>query len=422
MSTRFRCVWWGAAFVLTLSIMAWPAGAQDKAGPPPSLEVTSEEGLFTVKASNATLAEIIAEVRAQSGVELDIPPVLAGQRVSLDLEGVSFEELMTSLAGSHALIYERDEQGNYRITSARLTSQEILEAQDLDRKQRREIRRMKKQIQKTAERIKDLYGFAGVLDYDEAKALIQQRKEQFDALVQELAALGPPGARAMQESFGEIEYTRAKLALINALELIDDDNASLALGALFEAGSNHSLEREMVAALGHRGTDPFTAEVLNNIVSTSEDERILAAGVMAYIGPGTQGTEEVQKDVLKTLEGIINSDSVDPELIQEVIRSVGEIGGEEALNVLSSTASSPGNQRVRTTAIQELGRTFGEEALPTLETLLTDPSDGVVVSSLKAISRIDSPAAKDVLKRTAEGGTTTAKGQEWAQAYLASSP
>jgi HEAT repeat protein len=86
---------------------------------------------------------------------------------------------------------------------------------------------------------------------------------------------------------------------------------------------------------------------------------------------------------------------------QESIRSIGEIGTDAAREVLTQTATAPGDLALRKSAIQELGRTFGDAALPALEALLQDEDEAVRNNAVKAISRMDSPAATALLQSAA---------------------
>jgi len=358
-----------------------------------ALEPGAEENTFSIQARNATLGAILDELREVAGLDIAMPEILRQQKVNLERKDVSMETLLQALGGSHALVYERDEAGNYRLVSARLTSREQLEQKELSRRDRRELQRGQRDVQKTVGRIKGIYGYAGVLDYDQAKSLVQEREKQLQALIDELAAMGAGGARAMYEAFPTLTGTRERQAMIKALALIDDPEASSVLGAWYEDTSvPFSLKRDILGALGRRG-DEAAYEALSSIVMEESDVHLLGATMQALSSQG---------EAASLLSGVAQSDSQDLDVRREAVHSLGLVNSEEGLNALQAVATSEEDLRLRESAIQEMARSYGNAALPSLESLLSDPSEAIRANSVRAIGRVKTEEGTALLTRTAE--------------------
>jgi hypothetical protein len=67
------------------------------APPPPRVEVHFNRGLMSIHADKATLAEVLVEVRRQTGAEIQIPPGADQEQVFSDLGPASAREVMTAL-------------------------------------------------------------------------------------------------------------------------------------------------------------------------------------------------------------------------------------------------------------------------------------------------------------------------------------
>jgi hypothetical protein len=65
--------------------------------PPPRVEVHFNRGLMSIHADKATLAEVLVEVRRQTGAEIQIPPGAEQEQVFSDLGPASAREVMTAL-------------------------------------------------------------------------------------------------------------------------------------------------------------------------------------------------------------------------------------------------------------------------------------------------------------------------------------
>jgi hypothetical protein len=387
-----------AGWLLCL-LLAWPVDmahgqdAEPEAAPEqPKVEVTRVEKGYTVVAEDAPLGEVLARLREVSGIAVDLPQDLLSEKITLNLEGVSYEQLVKQLAGSHALVYELDpETGQYQLVSARLTSTQdaLLELRKLGFRERRNVARKAAEAKKAIDEIGNLYGYAGTLNWDEAKALIQQRQNRFDELVNQLAQLGPGGARAIRDVYAEGGNTRQMLALVKALASVEDDEAAQTLGALFKEEETFSLLREMLASLGYRSD---STDVIIALLAEQDDIRLKAAGTMALAG---------KPDALDELTAMINSVSEETDIRKEAIRSVGEIGTGEAQQALAAVALSPMEVSIRQASIQELARTYGEEALPTFEVLLSDPDERIRYNDVSAIGRIKTDAAVALLQQVA---------------------
>jgi HEAT repeat protein len=257
------------------------------------------------------------------------------------------------------------------------------------------------------------YGYAGVLDFDQAKALVQKREQARAAIVDQLAKLGPGGASAVAAGYlatnpSEPETIRNRSMLIGALGKINDEQAPSILQALLTQEDHFSLEKEIVAALGARQEADAVA-ALSQILLTATDSRLQMAAAQALSG---------RSAALDTLVAIIHSDSAPPEVRAESIHSVGLIGTEAAQQALTDVAMNADNLPLRTSAIQELSRSFGEKSLPTLQQLYSSPDENVRVSAVKGFARIHTPQAVALLEQATSDSSATVR--QFAQAALAS--
>ena len=258
--------------------------------------------------------------------------------------------------------------------------------------------------------LKNLYGDVGTLSWDETKALVAKRRKATEDLVDRLAKLGPGGARAIADVFGEADSVRAKLLLVAALGRIGDEEAAAVLADLMGRDNSYSLRKEIVAALGQRQETASTA-VLTGILQTQDDARLRAASVQALSG---------RADALPVLTERIRNDT-SKDVVMESIRSIGLVGSDEARNVLAGIAQSTMDLAVRQTAIQELGRTFGAGALGVLEQLLSDPNEAIRQNAVTAVARVHSDQAVALLQRTATSDSSE-QVRAKAQATLSAAP
>jgi HEAT repeat protein len=359
----------------------------------PAVTVTRTGDLYTVASDGATLGEVLQELEKVSGVPVQMPQDLLNKPVTMKLEGASYEKVAQALAGSHALIYERGEDGTFRLVSAQLTSQQAPvdpKVRDLSREERRRAKEAQEAVQRAMDEIAGLYGYAGVLDYDAAKNLVKERQAKFDALVEQLAALGTEGAFAMRDLFGEADVTRQRLAMVKALQSIDSADASAILGSLYQAEATQSLQREIIAALGHRAD---ALDVISSILAKADDRVLKAGATMALAG---------RPDAQPQLLAMIGNLNEDPDIRKEAIRSLGEVKNDASREALSGVALSPLEKSIRLSAIQELARTYGAAAMGTFETLLTDPDEAVRVNVVKAVARVRTPEAVALLTRVVQ--------------------
>lgn len=378
-----------------LALLAWALPhavlAQEDKEEAPRIVVTRAGDLYNVASEGASLGDVLAKLEAASGVSVEMPADLLKNPVTVKLKDASYERVVQALAGSHALVYEQGEDGEYRLVSAKLTSQQdAIEVRDLSREERRNAKRAQAEVKRVLEGIQGLYGYAGVLDYDAAKKLVGERQAKFDQFVKDLAALGEEGAFAMRDLYGEMDVTRQRLAMVLALRSIDSADASSILGSLYQGEPTHSLQREIIGMLGYRAD---ALDVILSIRGQTDDRRLKAAATMALAGrPGAQSH----------LMTIIGSLSEDPDVRKEAVRSLGEIKSDEARDALASVALGPLAKPYRLSAIQELARTFGAGALGTFEVLLSDPDEAVRVNAVKAVSRVGNAESTALLLRVIE--------------------
>lgn len=367
-----------------------------------NVEVVKDGDLYTLKANDAVLSDILAELGKQSAIKLDIDPQLLNERHSLNMEGVTYEDIVKELAGSHALIYEKSTDGEYRLISARLTGRQDYiapELGELSKKDSRNVSDKVKQIKKIIGKIDGIYGFAGELNYEQAKMLSEERLAKVQELVEQLKALGPGGARAMLEAYGEGTSTRESLAMIQALGYIDDPDAANVLGKMFADEKKYSLQREIVGSLGHRSGEEVNA-ILQGILDSQQDIRLRAATTQAMAG---------RAESLNALQSLVNSPVESPDVQSEAIRSIGLIANESAMVVLTGVAANSAYKLpLRKTAIQELGRSFGPASMPSLTMLMESQDEAIRYTVVKSLAKVESPEAMDVLQAVAKNDVSAA--------------
>ncbi len=84
----------------------------------------SREGdRYTLKANNARLVDVLAELRPLAGLELAADPAL-DTRITADLADATIEQVLAAVSSSRALVYERTREDDLRLIHARLTSEQ----------------------------------------------------------------------------------------------------------------------------------------------------------------------------------------------------------------------------------------------------------------------------------------------------------
>jgi len=79
--------------------------------------------LYTLKADDAPLADVLAKLGQLASLDLKVDPSL-NMRVSADLEDVTIEKVLAAVSQSRAMVYEHTEDDQIRLVQARLTSQQ----------------------------------------------------------------------------------------------------------------------------------------------------------------------------------------------------------------------------------------------------------------------------------------------------------
>lgn len=238
--------------------------------------------------------------------------------------------------------------------------------------------------------LENIYGQAGSLEWDAAKALIARRQDATQDLVARLAQLGPGGAQAIATAYSDADSTRAKHLLIHALAAIRDPEAAGVLQRLLTRADSFSLRKEIVLALRQR-PEPAAERALANILANDDDPQLRFASVQALAG---------RENALPLFAERLRSES-HVDVRAELVRSVGLIGSEQARDMLAGVAQRPFDTTLRQTAIQELSRSFGAAALEDLNRLLNDPDELIRKSTVTAISRVKDGAAIALLQRAA---------------------
>jgi len=366
-----------------------------------TVKIVRDGDTYTVTAKNASMRDIVDALKKESNIAIDMDPLLLNEQRTLNLKKVSYEKIVNTIAGSNAMIYERTDDGGYRLVSARLTGRQEYVAPTLDNLSRRERKDHAAMVQK----VKDItgqhdgiFGFAGELNYEQAKALSTQRMAQVQALIEQLKALGPGGARAMLDVYKENPGTRESLAMIEALAYIDDPEAIKVLAQLYDSDSKYSLLREIVGSMGHR-PEAETVAVLSGILDSQSDERLRAAAVQALSG---------RPESYDALWTVIRSPSESSDVRAEAIRSMGLIADEKSMTALTQVAAESGYALpLRKSAIQELGRSYGEESIPSLQMLMESPEESIRQNVVRSLAKVDSPEATALLQTVATTDVST---------------
>jgi HEAT repeat protein len=265
---------------------------------------------------------------------------------------------------------------------------------------------MRERVARMLKTQRGLYGFVGIANYDEARAIVQRRKAAEAKLVDELAALGPGGAKVLHQEYGELEKGREKLLFIKALARIDDPDAVGVLDRMLVGNDEFSMRREMIAALGNRA-EAQVETVLAPYLSDSDKRMAMAAA------QGLSGRE----GAVNVLLTAVQSDKRPADVRKEAIRSLGLVGSDKARDALSAVALGGDDVRVRESAIQELSRSYGSKAIDPLAALLGDPDVKIRHNTVKALSRIKTPEARELLQRAAEKDESEVV-RTWAGKYL----
>ena len=199
------------------------------------------------------------------------------------------------------------------------------------------------------EDMKKLYGYAGALSWDDAKALIARRKQETKAMEDRLAGLGAGGAAAIAAGYNATADMHAKLMLIHALGTIQDDAADATLQSLLASESSFSLQREIVAALGER-QDPASVAILSQIAANQTDSQQLRfAAVQSLAG---------QPSALPVLTQLFQTET-NPDVQKQMLLAIGATHSDAAQNALAGVAEGNADIGIRETAIQELARVLG---------------------------------------------------------------
>jgi HEAT repeat protein len=237
---------------------------------------------------------------------------------------------------------------------------------------------------------KKLYGYAGALGWDDAKALIARRQQDTKALEDRLAGLGAGGAKAIAAGYNETDDMHGKLMLIHALGSIKDQEANGVLQALLAGESSFSLQREIVAALGQR-QDPESVAILSQIAAGQTDPQLRFAAAQSLAG---------QPDALPVLTQLIQTET-NPDVQKKMLLAVGAIHNDAAQRVLAGVAEGGMDVGIRQTAIQELARSFGADALGVFQQLLNDPNEAIRENAVTAVAQVHNDQAVALLQRTA---------------------
>ena len=102
-------------------------------------------------------------------------------------------------------------------------------------------------------------------------------------------------------------------------------------------------------------------------------------------------------------------DSQDDRVASEAIRTLGEVRGTEAAQVLSQVAQDDGRSSIRASAAMQLGRLEDVASVDVLRNLIrTDPDPGVREAAIASLRRLQSLDAVPFMVDAAEAETDVA--------------
>jgi HEAT repeat protein len=235
-----------------------------------------------------------------------------------------------------------------------------------------------------------LYGYAGALNWDDAKALIARRQQETKALEDRLAGLGAGGAVAIAAGYNATADMHDKLMLIHALGRIQDGPADATLQSLLAGESSFSLQREIVAALGQR-QDSESVAILSQIAASQTDPQLRFAAVQSLAG---------QPSALPVLTQLVQTET-NPDVQKQMLLAIGATHNDAAQNALAGVAQGSMDIGIRQTAIQELARDFGAGALSVFQRLLSDPNEAIRGNAVTAVAQVHSSEAAALLQKVA---------------------
>ncbi|HVM61422.1 MAG TPA: HEAT repeat domain-containing protein [Verrucomicrobiae bacterium] len=243
--------------------------------------------------------------------------------------------------------------------------------------------------------MKKLYAYAGALKWNDAKALVDRRKEQTKALETQLAGLGEGGAAAIAAAYKETDDAHAKLMFIHALGGIQDPAADTTLQAMLNGETTFSYQREIIMALGQR-QDAESVAILGQVLANQTDSQLRFASVQALSG---------QPAALPVLTQLFQTET-NPEVQKQMILAIGATHNDAAQSALAGIAEGSTDIAIRETAIQELARVFGGGALGVFSQLLDDPNEAIRANAVTAVAQVHNDGAVALLQHTASSDSS----------------
>lgn len=239
--------------------------------------------------------------------------------------------------------------------------------------------------------LRALHGYAGVLDYDAAKALLEGRRDATTALEGRLAALGPEAVGAIVEAYGGAQTGREKLLLIGGLARGGSPESARALADLLDQERGFSYRRALIDGLGASGASNAGA-LLADVVANEDGARERITAIRAL------------DDSPEAALALAGSAAEDPDSAVRVaaVGRLSQLGGDGALAVLTRLARDDADYRVRSAAILGLARAFPQAALGALEPLTGDADAAIREALVAAVARLRSEAAATLLLSIAQ--------------------
>lgn len=255
-----------------------------------------------------------------------------------------------------------------------------------------ESARAKATVTKAVDELRALYGFAGSLNQAEARALIERRRTATAAIVAALSKADAAGIQAIADAYRAAESGKEKLMLIQALSENPSPEAARAMADLFQTEETFSYRRALIDGIGG-STAPNAKEIAATLVADAPDARERVSALKALPSEAS------------SVPTLIASAQGDPDVSVRIsaVTHLAQIGGQDALATLDALVGGAEEPvRLRAAAVQALARAYPDQALATLEPLVADPQSRVRAAVVRALERINSDAAVQLLEAIAQ--------------------
>ncbi len=88
-----------------------------------NLYIIERNGAYTIRARGANLPEITAQLAKASGIDIELDPRLADEKIDLDLNNATLEDILKQLSAGYTHTFQKDGE-DYALVSATIISKE----------------------------------------------------------------------------------------------------------------------------------------------------------------------------------------------------------------------------------------------------------------------------------------------------------